>query len=130
MRRLFKDRLHKDDEYQIFFARRGKADRTAALLAALQAARRRFSQQRGVLSRAPIHVTPATPERCPGLQVADYFLWALQRLYERHEERYVALLWSSFSLVHDLDDTYEAQYGVYYSKKKPLTLAAIKKSGI
>jgi len=130
VRRLFKDRLHKDDEYQICFARRGKADRTAALLVALQAARRRFGQQWGVLSSAPIHVTPATPERCPGLQVADYFLWALQRLYERHEERYVALLWSSFSLVHDLDDTREAQYGVYYSKKKPLTLAAIKKSGI
>ena len=73
---------------------------------------------------------PATPERCPGLQVADYYLWALQRLYERREERYVALLWSSFSLVHDLDDTREAQYGVYYSKRRPLTLAATKKSGI
>ena len=130
VRRLFKDRLHKDDEYQICFARRGKADRTAALLAALQAARSRFSQQWGIISRAPTHVMPATPERCPGLQVADYYLWALQRLYERNEERYVALLWSSFSLVHDLDDTREAQYGVYYSKKRPLTLAAIKKSGI
>jgi hypothetical protein len=125
VRRLFKDRLHKDDEYDIYFARRGKADRTAALLAALEAARRRFSQQRGIVSSAPIHVTPATPARYPGLQVTDYFLWALQRLYERHEERYVALLWPSFSLVHDLDDTRQAQYGVYYTKRKPLTLAAI-----
>ncbi len=130
VRRLFKDRLHKDDEYHIFFARRGKADRTSALLTALQAARHRFSQQRGILSNAPIHVTPATPRHCPGLQVADYYLWSLQRLYERHEERYVALLWSSFSLVHDVDDTREAQYGVYYSKRNPLTLRAIKRPGI
>ena len=54
------------------------------------------------------------------------FLWALQRLYERREERFVTLLWSRFSLVHDLDDMRQTRYGVYYTKKKPLTLAAIK----
>jgi len=37
----------------------------------------------------------------------------------------VTLLWSRFSLVHDLDDARQARYGVYYTKKKPLTLAAI-----
>jgi hypothetical protein len=126
VRRLFRDRLHKDDEYQIFFARRGKSDRTKALLEALQAARNRFSQRWGIVSEAPIHVFPTAPPRCPGLQAADYFLWALQRLYERHEERFVTLLWPLVSLVHDVDDTHEARYGVYYTKKKPLTLAAIK----
>ena len=126
VRRLFRDRLHKDDEYEIFFAKRGKSDRTKALLEALQAARNRFSQRWGMVSEAPIHVFPATPSKCPGLQAADYFLWALQRLYERHEERFVALLWPLVSLVHDVDDTREARYGVYYTKKKPLTLAAIK----
>jgi len=125
VRRLFKNQLHKNDEYYVFFARRGKADRTAALLAALEAARHRFWERWGIASDAPIHVLPGTPARCSGLQVADYYLWALQRLYERREERYVALLWPSFSLVHDLDDTRQAQYGVYYTKKKPLTLAAL-----
>lgn len=126
VRRLFRDRLHKDDEYEIFFAKRGKSDRTKALLEALQAARNRFSQRWGMVSEAPIHVFPTTPSKCPGLQAADYFLWALQRLYERHEERFVALLWALVSLVHDVDGTREARYGVYYTKKKPLTLAAIK----
>lgn len=126
VRRLFRDRLHKDDEYEIFFAKRGKSDRTKALLEALQSARNRFSQRWGILSEAPIHVFPTTPPNCPGLQAVDYFLWALQRLYERHEERFVALLWPLVSLVHDVDDTREARYGVYYTKKKPLTLAAIK----
>jgi hypothetical protein len=34
-------------------------------------------------------------------------------------------------LVHDLDDTCQARYGVYYTQKRPLTLAALqKKPGI
>ena len=126
VRRLFRDRLHRDDEYRIFFAKRGTSDRTRALLRALKAARNRFQEHRGIVSRAPIRVLPATPATHPGLQAADYCLWALQRLYERHEERFVTLLWPRFSLVHDLDDTRQAHYGVYYTKKKPLGLAAIR----
>lgn len=59
------------------------------------------------------------------MQAVDYFLWALQRLYERHEERYVEYLWPKFRLVQDVDDTRVAKYGVYYTKKKPLTAAAL-----
>lgn len=128
VRRLFKNLLHKDDAYRICFARRGRSDRTKALQEALDKARQRFSAQWGIASAAPIHVVPATPPESAGLQAADYFLWALQRLYERGEDRYVDLLWPAFSLVHDLDDTREARYGVYYSQKKPLTLAALESS--
>lgn len=125
VRRLFKNALHKDDEYNIYFAKRGKADRTAALRQALETARQRFSMQWGVATHAPIHVIASTPRVSAGLQAADYFLWSLQRLYERREDRYVELLWPAFRLVHDLDDSRQARYGVYYSQKKPLTLAAL-----
>ena len=128
VRRLFKNLLHKDDAYRICFARRGKSDRTEALRQALERARQRFSAQWGISSEAPIHVLPAAPADSPGLQAADYFLWALQRLYERGEDRYVDLLWPAFRLVHDLDDTRQARYGVYYSQKKPLSLAALEGS--
>ena len=126
VRRLFRDRLHKDDAYSIYFAKRGRSDRTAALFDALQAARQRFYVQNKIASDAPMHVIPATPAGQPALQAADYFLWALQRLYERHEERYLSFLWPACSLVHDLDDRRYARYGVYYTQKKPLTLAALK----
>ena len=59
------------------------------------------------------------------LQAVDYLLWALQRLYERREDRYLQYVWPLVRLVHDVDDTRTAQYGVYYTQKKPLTVAAL-----
>lgn len=132
VRRLFRDRLHKDEGYRILFARRGASDRTAALQAALEAARRNFGQKHGILGQGPIEVKAVAARRSGGLQVADYFLWALQRLYERREERYLKYVWSAVSLVHDCDDTREKSYGVYYTRNNPLDLAALRKrlSGI
>ena len=125
VRRLFRDRLHQDKGYEIYFAKRGKADRTAALNDALASARERFTDKWGITNTAPIHVFPSKSVLTPGLQAADYYLWALQRLFERGEERYVTYLWDSFSLVHDIDDRRTAGYGTYYSKRKPLTAAAL-----
>ncbi|MBS1249607.1 MAG: hypothetical protein MAG431_01187 [Chloroflexi bacterium] len=125
VRRLFKTRLHKDDEYNIYFAKRGKSDRTTALLQALQTARHRFCKQHNIENQSLINVIPTTPKHCVGQQVVDYFLWALQRFYERGETRFIHLLWDSVSVVHDLDDTRQAAYGVYYTSKKPLTVAAL-----
>jgi hypothetical protein len=125
VRHLFRDRLHKDDAYNIYFAKRGKSDRTKALYAALQAARGRFTEKWRIASTAPIRVVASRPAERASLQAADYFLWALQRLYERKEDRYVRLLWPAFCLVRDLDDTRNRRYGEYYTQKKPLTLAAL-----
>jgi hypothetical protein len=125
VRRLFKNLLHKDDQYNIYFAKRGAANRTEALYQALDTARQRFAAQWQIASKAMIRVLPATPAQQAGLQVTDYLLWALQRLYERREDRFVTLMWPAFSLVHDLDDTRLKQYGAFYTQKKPLTLAAL-----
>lgn len=127
VRRLFKTRLHKDAGYNIYFAKRGKADRTAALKDALATARQRFSERWGINSSAPINVIPAIPKEHGGLQAVDYFLWALQRLYEKGDDRYVPYLWDKISVVHDIDDTRTTRYGVYYTRKKPLTQAVLKK---
>jgi hypothetical protein len=124
VRRLFKTVLHKDDEYQICFAKRGASDRTMALQQAIEQAQRRFEKQWGISSHAAIKITAQTPADMTGLQVADYFLWALQRLYERGEDRYIDLLWSSCRLINDCDDARQAKTGVYYTQKRPLDLAA------
>ncbi len=125
VRVLFKNLLHRDERYEIYFSRRWGQDRTDALKQALQIAQERFAQQSGKQPSSIINVTPQKPQENGGLQAADYFLWSLQRFYERKEDRYLELLWNSFRLVHDLDDTRKTSYGVYYTRKKPLTLAAL-----
>lgn len=125
VRRLFKDRLHQDGGYEIMFSRRGQSDRTSALQQALDAARERFAKQWGVSSSAPMQVSAGIPLAHAGLQAVDYFTWALQRLYEMNEDRYVTYLWPSIHLVQDIDDKRSAGYGMYYTQKKPLDAAAV-----
>jgi hypothetical protein len=125
VRVLFKNLLHQDERYEIYFSKRWKQDRTEALQAALKTAQERFAQQRGIATSSDIAVIPKNSHESGGLQAADYFLWSLQRFYERKEDRYLDLLWKSFRMVHDLDDTRATPYGVYYTQKKPLTLAAL-----
>ena len=125
--RLFKERLHKDDGYLICFARRGATDRTAGLGTALQTARDNYRRSWGIESTAPVEVAALTPPQAAGLQAADYFLWALQRLYERDEDRYWQYVWPSVRLVHDVDDTRQNRYGEYYNQRNPLTAAVRKR---
>ena len=125
VRRLFKNLLHKEDGYNIYFSKRGKEDRTAALIQALNMTRQRFAEDWGIQSSAIINVYPHTPLAQGGLQAVDYFLWALQRFYERREDRYLNYIWPAIRLVHDLDDTRNYPYGRYYTQKRPLTLAAL-----
>jgi hypothetical protein len=121
---LFKERLHKDAGYTIVFARRGKSDRTEALENALEAARAAFRQRWGIVGSAPIEIVPGNPPEVVCLQAIDYYLWALQRFYERGEDRFLKLVWPHVKLVIDVDDTREKAYGVFYTQSKPLTLAA------
>ena len=128
VRRLFKERLHKQGAYRVCFARRGSAERTDALTQALKVARQRFADGHGIASNAVIEVVPASPVQYAPLQVVDYFLWALQRTFEKHEDRFLRLIWRQCSLVIDADDSREKGYGRYYTIQKPLTAAALKEA--
>jgi hypothetical protein len=121
---LFRERLHKDDGYKIYFARRGSSDRTESLRNALEAARTSFYQKWGITGTAPIEIVAANYFDVVCLQVADYCLWALQRLYERNEDRFFNLLASKIGLIHDVDDTRISGAGVYYTRSNPLTVDA------
>jgi hypothetical protein len=125
VRRLFKDRLHKADEYNITFAQRGNSKRTKALKEALEIARQRSQVSARVNAKGLMNVNTMSAAQHSGLQAVDYFLWALQRLYERKEDRYLEYLWSMCSCVVDMDDIREHKYGVYYTQKKPLTVASL-----
>jgi hypothetical protein len=77
-----------------------------------------------IVGSAPIEIVAGSPAEITCLQVVDYYLWALQRFYERDEDRFLWLIWPQTKLVLDVDDTREKPYGVYYTQTHPLTLAA------
>ena len=63
-----------------------------------------------------------TPLTEPLLNVADYFGWAVQRVFEKGETRFYDYLRDKIRVVTDLYDF--ANYGTnrnYYDKRNPLT---------
>lgn len=103
----------------------GASDRTTALLNALENARNNFRRSWGIHANAPIEVVPSAPVVDPSLQAVDYFLWALQRLFEKKEARYWEFVWPKVGLVHNIDDLKKNEYGEYYSQRNPLTAQTI-----
>jgi hypothetical protein len=127
VKRLFRDRLHKDSSYRVCFARRGSKDRTEALRHSLDQARASFQRRWAIAASAPIEVSAVSSKDEYCLQATDYFLWALQRLYTGGEDRFVRFLWERFALVHDVDDRRRSSAGRYYSSADPLSLATIER---
>lgn len=89
------------DEYHVCIARRGKSDRTSALKQALDHAENDFENKFG-FRRGNWNITVSTPEQTACLQAVDYFLWALQRFYERRESRFLDLMWPQMAELHDI----------------------------
>jgi hypothetical protein len=119
---LFKQSLHKAEANVIYFARRGKSDRQKALVAAIQRAKENFFRDTGIVADRPTKVIPSVPSEEAGLQVIDYFLWALQRLYERGDDRYFNYLAKHYRLIRDFDDKRSGtDYGTWYNDDNPLT---------
>ncbi len=124
--RLLRNRLHLADSNTIVIARRGTRDRKEALTTAIERAQENFVSKWGSRNFGDCEVTTAYPHESGGLQATDYFLWALQRLFERREDRYFAPLSAHYRIIMDLDDTRRKAYGEWYSDSNPLSLKKIK----
>jgi hypothetical protein len=121
---LFKTGFHQADHFALLFASRGKKNRTAALRQAIQKADQIYEQNLGIKPKHTMNVASSSPKQHAGLQAVDYFLWALQRFYEKGEDRFWRFVWPKVRVVHDLDDTREHSFGTIYTPQKPLTLEA------
>lgn len=118
VRRLFDKKLHTRPAFDVVFASRGKA-RTQALREHLLKAQAASRKAAGTYPDAAIHVRAMPSHQHAGLQVADYCLWALQRLFTKGEDRFLALIWPKVGLIVDADDTSERPYGTYHTRKRP-----------
>lgn len=126
VKRLFKRLLHTAEKNRIVFARRGKSIRRLALGEAIRKAKLNFEKKTGICSKTKTVLLSAYPSHHAGLQVIDYYLWALQRMFERGEDRFFHLLAPAYWLVMDLDDTRNKPYGEWYSDSNPLEIEKIK----
>ncbi|MGE0329312.1 MAG: DUF3800 domain-containing protein [Ramlibacter sp.] len=111
---------------EVTFAVRGSKPRTAALKAVLDAIDGGSHAASAAVVPVRTMVHSGFPSQSASLQACDYLLWALQRFYERGEDRYVKAMWPCFTRVLDLDAP-AAEGGrmkiVEFNEKHPLTLA-------
>jgi hypothetical protein len=126
VKRLFKNSLHTAQKNHIVFAQRGKSARQQALEKAIRRAKANFEKKTGISSDSETTISSGYPSQYTGLQVIDYYLCALQRMYERGEDRFFHLLAPAYRLIMDLDDTRNKPYGEWYSDRNPLDLKRIK----
>jgi hypothetical protein len=89
------------DDYHVCIARLDKKDRRNALRQAIEHAENDFESKFG-FRRGIWHIEVSNPEKTNVLQAVDYFLWAVQRFYERKEDRFLNLMWPQIGEIHDL----------------------------
>lgn len=142
---LLKNKVHQDHRMVLTIAQRGKTTRNATLDKALQVARQRYiaSQNNKAFRKqtkqgaygfaglivegdlkANVVFNIQNPHTDPLLNVADYFCWAVQRVFEKGEVRYYNYLRDKISLVVDLYDPTAGpgnQWNNYYKPTRPLT---------
>ena len=113
---------------EVMFAVRGSKPRTAALKTVLDNIDKSFEGDFGFAPHGHTSVVSSYPATSARLQACDYLLWALQRFYERNEERFLHAMWPKFARVLDLDAPAPktrrkpASGGVEFNEKHPLTL--------
>lgn len=108
------------DETRVCFAKRGNRDRNAALQAAIKTAHDEFQVLFGIPVPGKFKISIDTPKGNAGLQAVDYFLWALQRHYERGESRYLEFLWPQVKQVRDLDQVVDGRMGATYGPTRSI----------
>jgi hypothetical protein len=119
---LFKDHHPMGKNVHVCFSTRGNKSRNKALRKAIQDAEIEYEKIFSFEWEANITIQSTVPKYKAGLQAVDYYLWALQRFYERREERFIEMLWSQVGDIIDLDFLDKGRKRVFFRKSRPLNL--------
>jgi hypothetical protein len=120
---LLKNKFESEEKLILNIAERGKSTKNANLSLALEKAKGRFYKKfpdKKVETKIIFNVQNNITE--PILNIADYFCWTIQRVFERGEMRYYNFLKVKISLILDLfaTDKYLGSKN-YYTIRNPLT---------
>ncbi|MGB3150386.1 MAG: DUF3800 domain-containing protein, partial [Maribacter sp.] len=121
---LLKNKLSKHDKIVLHISERGKSTKNHNLELAFLKAKQRFSKINGDKeTKTKVVFNVNYPTKDPLLNLADYFCWTIQRVFERGEMRYYNFLKEQIKVVIDLYDTdnYAGWKNYYDNSKNPLT---------
>ena len=122
---LLKNKLTNHDKMVLNIASRGKSTKNHNLELALKKAQERFVNahpEKEMKSKVVFNVMEQTNE--PLLNIADYFCWSIQNIFERGNIRYYNFLKDKISRVidvYDFDSYSKNDWPNYYGKQNPLT---------
>tara|TARA_B110001469_G_scaffold111217_1_gene113257 strand:+ start:1384 stop:2073 length:690 start_codon:yes stop_codon:yes gene_type:complete len=121
---LLKDKLSKHKKLVMHISERGRSTKNHNLELAFSKAKQRFSKinsNKEMKTNVVFNVN--YPTKDPLLNLADYFCWTIQRVFERGEIRYYNFIKEQVKLVIDLYDydKYDNFKNYYETKKNPLT---------
>ena len=118
---LLKNRLHLYNEIDIYFSEMSNIVSVSNMTEALNDAIAKFQQKWGKENNGNIRIFLQQPSHLPLLQVIDYVLWTVFRVYEKNDFRYFNFIREKIKLVHDIFDVQANQfYGTFYTDKSPL----------
>jgi hypothetical protein len=117
--KLFENRLHLYANIDVYFATMGNIVRERKMRRALDEAMIGFKKKWGKHTAGNIRIFVQTPSQIPMLQVVDYALWAVGRVFEREDYRYYNFIREKIALVQDIFD-FDRYPNTFYTPKNPL----------
>jgi hypothetical protein len=113
---------------QIVFAKLGKSDRKEALRTVIHRVVRFKGNADDSSYIDRVQIDAAFPKDAAGLQVADYYLWAVQRMFKKKngERRYYESVASSYTKIWDIDDRRNNADGEVYDVSNAFAIKKIK----
>lgn len=122
--KLFKYISHQKEDCEIKFAIK-KKQRNKALLSAIRNTQNDLRNS-GHKVTTNISVSSEYSRNDACLQVIDYFLWALHRLYIYQQDTYMNYIKDKFNVILDLDDQRNSLTGEMYTRHNPIEVVKLK----
>lgn len=102
---IFKNLLHKVEKHDVIFAERGKTFTEQSLIEALEMAKVNLYNTHQIPVTSDVTPISSRPSKYIGLQIIDYYLWTLKKLYEDLDSSFFEILEDNFKIIMDVDDT-------------------------
>ena len=123
--KLFENRLHLYSEIDVYFSKMGNIVREQNMKNALENAKNNFSEKWGNNNiNNKIRIFIQEPSQIQPLQIIDYLIWTINRIYEKQDMRYYNYIKDKISSIVDIFDN-EKYPNNFYNKKNPFDIKKI-----